>query len=140
MRSKFIVLGIVGLCLVNLVGCATTSKPKGPSDEELISGVMNGVLEALKAGDVEKMMTGYADNFSSEQGDKAAMQAFLQGAKDQGALQGITASTEGMAITVEGEMAKVAPVVVEGMFGQLTLAFELAKQDGTWMITKQSQQ
>jgi hypothetical protein len=136
---------VVAALIVAMVGCASTTggggaakAPKGPTDEEMIQAMMIDVMAALTAKDVDKMVSYYADDFTSDNGDKAATVAFLNGAKDQGFLDGIVVKTDAMTITVEGETAKVGPVNLEGAFGALGLNFGLAKRDGKWLVVSQS--
>jgi hypothetical protein len=125
-----------------MVGCASTTggakAPAGPTDQELIQQMMIDVMAALTAKDVDKMVSYYSDDFTSDNGDKAATIAFLNGAKDQGFLDGIVVKTDAMVITVEGETAKVGPVNLEGAFGALGLNFGLAKRDGKWLVVSQA--
>jgi hypothetical protein len=134
-----------GVVAALVTGCASTGggaakAPAGPTDQELIQQMMIDVMAALTAKDVEKMVSYYADDFTSDNGDKAATVAFLSGAKDQGFLDGIVVKTDAMVITVEGETAKVGPVNLEGAFGALGLNFGLAKRDGKWLVVSQSTQ
>jgi hypothetical protein len=133
------------LLIVAMVGCASTTggggaakAPKGPTDEEMIQQMMIDVMAALTAKDVTKMVSYYADDFKSDNGDKAATVAFLSGAKDQGFLDGIVVKTDAMKIAVTGETATVGPVNLEGAFGALALNFGLAKRDGKWLVVSQS--
>ena len=150
----------VSRCLVALVlifavvGCASTgtgggggAKPapakaaaKGPTDQEMIQQMMIDVMAALTAKDINKMVSYYADDFHSDNGDKAATVAFLNGAKDQGFLDGIVVKTDAMKIDVQGDTAKVGPVNLEGAFGALGLNFDLAKRAGKWLVVSQSTQ
>jgi hypothetical protein len=129
-----------------MVGCASTGAgkkakaPAGPTDQEMIQQMMIDVMSALTAKDVDKMVSYYADDFSSDNGDKAATVAFLNGAKEQGFLDGIVVKTDAMLINVEGETAKVGPVNLEGAFGALALNFGLVKRDGKWLVLSQSTQ
>jgi hypothetical protein len=135
------------LMVLAAVGCASTGgggaaakAPAGPTDEEQIQKMMIDVMAALTAKDVDTMVSYYADDFTSDNGDKAATVAFLQGAKEQGFLDGIVVKTDAMTITVEGETAKVGPVNLEGAFGALALNFGLAKRDGKWLVVSQATQ
>ena len=116
---------------------AASAKVKPPTDEEMIQAMMIDVMAALTAKDVEKMVSYYADDFTSDNGDKAATVAFLNGAKEQGFLDGIVVKTDAMTIAVEGEKAKVGPVNLEGAFGALGLNFDLAKREGKWVVVGQ---
>jgi hypothetical protein len=136
---------LAALLIVAMVGCASTTggggggaaAPKPPTDQEMIQQMMIDVMAALTAKDVEKMVSYYADDFTSDNGDKAATTAFLNGAKEQGFLDGIVVKTDAMQINVEGEKAKVGPVNLEGAFGALGLNFDLAKRDGKWFVVGQ---
>ncbi|HVR27919.1 MAG TPA: hypothetical protein VMS86_00165 [Thermoanaerobaculia bacterium] len=133
-----VVLGAAG-CASTGGGAAATA-PAGPTDEELIQRMMIDVLAALTAKDVDTMVSYYADDFTSDNGDKAATQAFLEGAKEQGFLEGIVVKTDAMTITVAGETAQVGPVNLEGAFGALALNFGLAKRDSKWLVVSQATQ
>lgn len=134
MKTKWVRLG---LCVaLAAAGCAGGGR--GPSDEELIRGVINDSMAALVAKDVDKMLTAYAADFKNDQGmDLNGFKEFLNGAKEGGALDGMTSKTDEMTITVEGDTAKAAPVSVEGSFGALTFELQLAKRDGKWVIVYQ---
>jgi hypothetical protein len=127
-------------------GCASggggggAAAPQAPPPEEVIAQMVTQAMELLTTGDVENLMALYADDFASDQGDKAGMTQFLTMARDQGMLEGFTANTEAMVVTVEGDTATVSGVTVEGAFGVLNLGFGLENRDGAWLITSQSQQ
>lgn len=130
--------GIVALAVIGLVGCAGGGG--GASDEEMIRSLIDQAMAALKAGDIDAMVAGYAEDFTSDQGGgKAEMREFLNGAKEQGFLDGIQVDTSNLVITVDGEKATAKPIDLEGAFGALTVEFELQKRDGQWLVTYQSQ-
>jgi hypothetical protein len=137
------------LCTLALAACstggtdapATPAAPPPPSDQEVITALMVKNLDLIKTGDIAGLMATYAEDFSSDQGmNKAAMQQFLEGARDQGFLEGFTANTTNMLVEVTGDTAKVTGATVEGAFGVLNLGFGLAKRDGQWVVTSQTQQ
>jgi len=130
--------GVVALALVGLIGCAGGGG--GASDEEMIQGIVDQAMAALKAGDIDAMTAPYSDDFTSDQGGgKAEMVEFLKGAKEQGFLDGIQVDTSNLVITVDGAKATAKPIDLEGAFGALTVEFELQKRDGQWFVTYQSQ-
>lgn len=136
---------LLALVVAISAGCASgggsaPAAPAGPSDEELIGNLILSTIEALEAKDIDKMLMVYSDDFSSDQGDKAAMKEFLTGAASQGFLDDMESNTDNLEITVDGDTATVSGVSVEGAFGMLDLGFDLAKRDGQWVITGQSQQ
>ena len=65
--------------------------------------------------------------------------SFLAGGKEQGFLDGITSNTDNMEITVEGLSATAGPVDLEGVFGTLSVTYELEKRGGKWLIVSGTQ-
>lgn len=139
MKAKWTKWGVCALAVVALAGCATGGGG-GLSDEELIKNLISDAMTALAAGDIDAMVANYADDFSSDQGGgKAETKEFLQGAKDQGMLDGITANTDDLIITVDGDKATAGPVGLDTAMGSINLDFELEKRDGVWLVTYQGQ-
>ncbi|MEM1245703.1 MAG: hypothetical protein AAGK22_05000 [Acidobacteriota bacterium] len=126
------------------VGCASggggAAAPAGPTDEEMIQEIIANSLDALKAKDIDSMMSTYSDDFSSNQGmDKAGMAQFLKQADEMGMLDGVNVDTSAMTTTIEGDSAEVAGISLEGAFGALALGFKLEKREGAWVVTYQEQ-
>ncbi len=132
---------LVPAAILLLVGCASGGggAAAGPSDEELIQTLVDTAMTALAAKDIDTLVALYSDDFSSDSGDKADTEAFLQGAAEQGFLDGLEIDQSGMAITVDGMTASAGPIALEGAFGAITLSFELEKRDGSWIVTSQLQ-
>lgn len=106
----------------------------------MIKEVVDAAMAGLQAQDIATMTANYADDFKSDQGGgKAEMVEFLNGAKEQGFLDGIKIDTSKMVITVDGEKATAKPTNLEGAFGALTVELELQKRDGKWLVTYQAQ-
>ncbi|MDX1382534.1 MAG: nuclear transport factor 2 family protein [Thermoanaerobaculia bacterium] len=133
-------LALAVAVVLGLAGCASTGGGGGPSDEEVIQGMLDDVLAALQAKDIDAMISTYADDFTSDNGGKEDTKAFLQGAADQGFLDGIEVDQSETAVAVDGDTASVGPVGLEGAFGALSLTFNLEKRDGQWWVTSMSQQ
>ncbi len=137
---------VAALALCVLVACASAggdapAVPKGPTDEELVTGVLDGISSSLIAQDVTSMVAYYADDFVDGQGqNKEAVTQFLTSVKEQGFLEGIKVDNTNRAITIAGETAQVTGVGLSGAFGVLNLGFDLAKRDGKWLVVKQTQQ
>lgn len=135
---KWIAFGLSTLAIVAFAGCA--GGDRGPSDQEMVSNVVDQTLDALRAQDIEAMMTHYSDDFTSDQGGgKAEMRGFLEQAKEGGFLTDMTINTANTTILVEGDTARAEPIELEGAFGVLTLGFDLEKRDGRWWIIRQTQ-
>jgi hypothetical protein len=138
MKIAFKATTLCALALITLAGCAGGAK--GPSDEELVTGIIMDANAALLAQDIEKSTMMYSDDFTSEQGGKAEYIEFLNTAKDGGFLDDMEMKTDEMVVTVDGDTATAGPVVAIGTFGELVFHFEFEKRDGQWMVTKQTQQ
>ena len=143
-KANWISCSLALIALVMLTGCASTgggySAPPPPSDEEVVTGLVASAMEALKAKDIATMVADYADDFSSDNGGKDDTIAFLQGASDQGFLDGIMVDDSSMTVAIDGDSATAGPIALEGAFGALTLSFDLEKRDGKWWVTSQSQE
>lgn len=132
--------GVCALAVVALAGCAGTGGGSGPSDEEVIGQMIADAMAALQAGDIDKMLVDFAENFSSDQGgDLATQKEFLQGVQDQGFLDDLSVNMDDLEITVTGDKAEAEGIELEGAFGAISLGFEFEKQDGAWKVTYQSQ-
>jgi hypothetical protein len=138
--NKWMRVSLALMLVAALAGCASTGGgSRGPSDEELLQGMADQVLEALKTKDIATMVSFFADDFSSDNGGKADTEAFLQGAADQGFLDGLEVDTTAMEIAVDGMTSNVGPISLEGAFGALTVSFGLEKRDSDWVVTSMSQ-
>jgi hypothetical protein len=106
----------------------------------MIQGLVVAAMDALAAKDIDALVSAYSEDFSSDNGDKADTIAFLQGAADQGFLDGLEIDQSGVVISVDGDNATAGPVALEGAFGAINLSFELEKRDGKWWVTSQLQE
>lgn len=125
---------IVLLITVLASGCAGFGK--GPTDQELIAGVLKEWTAALVANDLDKLMATFSENFSGDRGaGKDELREFLKGAIDQGYLEGAEVSMTDAVTTIDGQTATVSPVGLSGSYGALELELKLAKEaDGVWRI------
>ena len=140
MKMKLMKVAICALAVVAVGGCASTyGGGGGASDADMIQGLIDDMMAALQAQDVAKMVSFYSDDFTSDNGDKAATEEFLAGAKDQGFLEDMEIDVSELQISVDGDSATVEPITLEGAFGVLTLGFELQKRGGSWVVTSQTQ-
>lgn len=132
-------MSVCMLAAVAMGGCASMGGG-GMSDEEMIQNLIIDAMAGLVAQDIEAMTAAYAPDFESDQGGGVAeTREFLQGAKEQGFLDGIVVDTDPMEIAVDGTEATAGPIDLEGAFGSLSLEFELEKRDGEWLVVYQSQ-
>ena len=138
MKSQWKKLGVLALAVMTVAGCAGGGGG-GMSDEDMILSLVTDAMEALVAQDIDTMVSRYAEDFESDQGGGIAeTKEFLVGVKEQGFLEDVKYSLENLEVSVDGATAKAGPIELDGVFGALTLEFELAKRDGTWMVTYQT--
>ena len=134
-------MSVMAMAMVVMAGCASTGgSGGGASDGDAIKMIVEEMMGALSAQDIDKMMMHYSEDFESDQGgDLAATKEFLVGAKEQGFLDGIEVDQSSSELTVEGDKASVGPIDLEGAFGALTLEFDLEKRNGSWVVVYMAQ-
>lgn len=119
-------------------GCSTLSS--GPSDEALISALLEqweqGVLEA----DAGKLMATYSDDFAHDGADYPAkdtadLRKFIEGSIDEGLFKDVEVSLDDAEIVIDGDTASVYPIDYATLYGGITIELTLAKEDGVWLIT-----
>ena len=122
-------------CLALLTaGCATLGS--GPSDEELIQGVVDQYVAAMKAVDLGAAFVLYADDFQGTFGDKETEREFLENSKNQGYLDGMKFDISGLVISIDGAAAQVDGIATETPMANADIALTMEKRDGAWLITE----
>jgi len=135
--KSLLLKGLLAMVLAVVVaGCATTPKV---SPEEAIGEQVAGWSAAVVAQDLDKVMTYYSEDFKHyEWGNKAGARDFLDGAKSQGFLEGISFDTSKIEIKLDedGKTGNVYPIDIKGSFGTtLTMELRFTKEAGGWLIT-----
>lgn len=133
MKRIFTSIATVTCLALLAVGCATGGS--GPSDEELVQGVINQYLAALKAVNLDAAFALYSDDYQGSFGDKEAEMVFMEDAKDQGYLDDMEFDFSELAITIDGASAQVAGIVAETVMSAADLTLTLEKRDDAWVIT-----
>ncbi|MDP2324047.1 MAG: hypothetical protein Q8N51_08460 [Gammaproteobacteria bacterium] len=92
-------------------------------------------VKAAEAADLDTLMAQISENFNHyEVGNQSGYRAFLEQVKGEGMLEDIAGDLEHAEAALEGEIVTVYPVELEGIFGTVTMEFELKNEDGTWRI------
>ena len=139
MKALMLKMSVVALSVMTMVGCASNGS-SGPSDEEMVTAAATGIADALRALDIDTMVSFYAEDFTSEDGgDRDAAKEFLEGVKAAGLLDGLEVDLGSMEVKVDGNKAECGPVDIEGAFGALSLDFDFEKRDGKWLAVYMSQ-
>lgn len=121
--------------LLSLAGCQLMA---GPDPEEQIAELLATFEELMEAQDIDGALALYADDFTSTQGmDKQALGDFMQGAKDQGALNGIEISIENTEIVIkEDGTATAGPIQITASAFSISQMLTLINVDGTWLVLR----
>lgn len=108
---------------------------KEMTDEEKLQVMIRTMKEATEAGDIDKMMTAFSDNFSFEQGGKMEVRALLQTYKLQGGFKGSILDTSNAKIEIDGNKGKFSPIQFIGPIDQATLSVVGERVGDRWLIT-----
>ncbi len=121
--------------LMSLAGCQLMG---GPDPEEQIAELLATFEELMEAQDIDGALALYADDFTSTQGmNKQALGDFMQGAKDQGALNGIEISIENTEIVIkEDGTATAGPIQITASAFSISQMLTLINVDGTWLVLR----
>ena len=119
------------LVLVKGIVEAQTSE----TPEEGAMKTVAAYVAAAEVADLDTLMAQISENFNHyEVGSKSGYRAFLDQVKAEGMLEDISGDLEEAEATLKGEVVTVYPVELEGIFGTVTMEFELKNEDGTWRI------
>lgn len=142
MRTRIVAMSLT-VVLFAVISCGCASLGKGPSDEDLIAGILADWKAAVEAQDIDKMMAVYSEDFEGEGGaGKPEAREFLESAKEQGYLDDAEVILEDAETVIEADTdtATVAPIGLEGAFGSVDLELYLTKEaDGVWRVTESGQ-
>jgi hypothetical protein len=119
--------------LVLVKGIVEAQVQESPAD-----GAMKTVaayVKAAESAELETLMNLISDEFSHyEVGDKAGYRSFLEQVKGDGMLEDIKGNLADAKAEVKGDTVTVYPVELEGLFGTVTMEFELKKSGPDWKI------
>ena len=124
---------VVGLALVIglLAGCQMA---QGPSDEDQIRSLIQQFVDAGNKGDVDTVMSAFADDFDMDGIDKEGVQFMMEDAAASGvefdnSEAEIKVAPDGKTATVEGVMVDYTPY-----------STKLEKREGKWLIVGAEEQ
>ncbi len=134
--DKSTIATVLTVTMLVALFCGCVGLGKGPTDEELIAGVLADWKAALEAQDLDKLMVAYSEDFEGERGaGKAEVREFLSRAIDEGYLEGVEADLEDAETVVEGETASVGPVTLSSDMGSMSLDVTMQKEEvDRWRI------
>ena len=132
-KSVLLKVGAGVVVMVLVCGCAAFGK--GPSDEELIEGMLDKWKAAGEAQDLDAQMALISEDFEGEQGGKDDLKEFLLEAKDMGYLDDMEVIVDDVELKIDGTTATAYPLIIETGMGSATIGLELKKEAGGWMVT-----
>jgi ketosteroid isomerase-like protein len=108
-------------------------------DNAMIRATLDHWKAAIEAGDVDRIMRVYSENFRSGDKDKAAFKKHLDEEMESWRGKDVKVVYETADITIEDDRAKVIPIGLDRRDGARSLWLELAKENGKWLIVNQGQ-
>lgn len=127
-KTTCIKLTVALLICLFFCGCQT-----GPTDQQLIKTTMNNWKQAVIAQDVDAILAGYSEDFSSREAkDKEEMRIFMEEAIDKGLLKNIEINLKTARLTITDDTAEFSII---GDNGEKEMEFTLKKENKkTWRI------
>lgn len=131
-------IGVLLLTVVAVAGCATGGK--GPSDQDLVQGLVTSWKGAILEKNFDKIMATCADNFSHDgsdyqAADKAALRKFIDVCDRQGYFEGVSISFDKAVTTIQGDTATISGIQYVNDKGTVTIALTAKKGKAGWLIT-----
>lgn len=121
--------------LLVLVKGIVDAQSAGESPADAAMKAVAAYVKAAEAGDLDGIMEQIADDFSHYQvGDKIGYRGFLDQVKADGMLEDIKGNTAEAKAEVKGDTVVISPVELEGIFGTVTMEFELRDYGDSWRI------
>ena len=138
---RMVALLAVCVALVYLAsGCAMLGG--GPNDEEMLGKLLQTYKACMEAGDAEGVIALYSQNYESARGGTyedmvERMQRFIPRMAERDIEFGIDEAE----IQIEGDTARVGPIISEGRRGTMRRTLICTKEeDGCWRITGSERQ
>ncbi len=132
-KTAFLRLGTGVVAVVLVCGCAAMGR--GPSDEELVSALIEKWKAAVVAQDIDALIALFSENYEGAEGDKYDTKLFLLEGKDMGYFEGIEVDLEGAETTIEGSTATAYPLAVKSAMTEAKIELRFAKESAGWTIT-----
>ena len=137
-RSIIMELAIGVLAAVLICGCQSIG---GPCDEELINCTMTDWKAALKARDLDRLMSTYSENYvSARASGKDSVRERMTGIFDRGWMDNVKVNLENAKTTIDRNKAEFGPVEFTSDEGMFIFEYTLQKNYGAWFITGSKRQ
>jgi hypothetical protein len=120
-------------------GCATLGG--GPSDEDMLGELLLKYKACMEEGNAEGVIALYSENYESARGGTyeemvERMREFIPRMAERDIELGIGEAE----VQIDGDTARVGPIVSEGRNRTRRTILLCAKEDGSWLITGRERQ
>lgn len=133
--SKRTIVTVFGGILMAALVCGCAGMGKGLSDEELVMGQLQALVDALLAKDVDAAKALLSDDwYHPEVGGKEVAMDYIEQGVDMGVMDDAEVDLESAEVEVEGDTATVYPVEASSPMGSVTVQLDFKKEDGTWLL------
>ncbi|GEM_PF-443448 len=132
-RKSIVIAMTVMMAAVLVAGCTTGS---GASDKDQIAGVLNEWKAGFEAGSIDAIMAPVSESFTHyEWTNKAALQAFVKGALDQGELNNAEIDLQYAEYKKNDDGTwTVYPIELTAVFGSATIEGTFKQEESGWKI------
>lgn len=135
MKTARLVISFSVACFVLMLVTSCATSPPALTDAELIDVLTEESMAAVKAQDIDKLMTYFSEDFSNYQlGDKEGTREFIENAKQSGYLDDLEIDLTEKVTTITGDEATGGPVILRGSFGSISLTLDGVKEEGGWKV------
>jgi hypothetical protein len=106
-----------------------------PSSEERICTTMENWKKAMKAENVDELLSFYSDSYKTSEGqDKESMRALVKRSFDSGFMETVEIKMNKARVIIDGNIAKFGPVEFISDTGIWPMEITLQKENGKWLI------
>jgi len=130
----FVLLAASVVLVYAASGCAALKG--GASDEDMLGELLQTYKTGMEAGDAEAVIALYSENYESARGGTyeemvERMRQYIPRMAEREIELGIGEAE----IQIDGDTARVGPIVSEGRRGTMRRTLICTKEDGCWLIT-----
>jgi ketosteroid isomerase-like protein len=140
LKSARIALMLVSVALLCVAGGCAMLKG-GPSDEKMLGELLQTYKTGMEGGDAEAVIALYSENYESARGGTyEEMVERMRQYIPRMAERDIELGIEDAEVQIDGDTARVGPIVSEGRRGTMRRTLICTKEDGCWRITGSERQ
>jgi ketosteroid isomerase-like protein len=133
---KHRIVKVAVVCALATLACGCAMLGMGPTDEESVAGVIEGLKAATVAQDLDGIMAAYSDDYEGRRGEgKEEMRERTSRRIEEGRFGNAEIRLDEMQVTIDGDTAVAGPVEMETSRGPWRFYYDLTKDaKGQWGI------